>query len=126
MAEGMAARLFIGLYTDADVDQELARQLRRRGFDAMSAREVNNYLLTDNEQLEFAITQRRAILSHNTADWAPLYDEYWNAGKAHYGIVVSEQLPLRALLRRVLKLLDTVTADEMINNIKNLGEFAER
>ncbi len=62
MAEGMAARLFIGLYTDADVDQELARQLRRRGFDAMSAREVNNYLSTDNEQLEFAITQRWAIL----------------------------------------------------------------
>jgi len=27
-------------------------------------------------------------------------------------------------MRRLLKLLNTVTADEMINNYKHLGEFA--
>jgi hypothetical protein len=119
-------RLFIAFYTDADVDQELARQLRRRGFDAISAREMNNYLLTDREQLEFAIGKHRTILSYNIEDWIPLYDEYWHAGKKHYGIIVSEQIPLGELMRRVLRLLDTITADEMINNIKNLGEFRER
>ena len=35
-------------------------------------------------------------------------------------------MPIGEMLRRTLKLLNTVTADEMMNNIKNLAEFAER
>ena len=57
---------------------------------------------------------------------ASLFDEYWWTGKEHLGIIVSEQLPIGELLRRVLRFLNTVTADEMRNNYKNLGEFAER
>jgi len=126
MSEDNQPRLFIALYTDADVSQELARQLRRRGFDAVSARDLGNYLLSDREQLEFAISKRRTVLTFDTEDWTPLYEEYWDARKTHYGIITSSQIPIGEVLRRVLKLLDTVTADEMRNNIKNLGEFAER
>jgi len=54
-----------------------------------------------------------------------MFDEWWNAGQSHHGIIVSEQLPVGEMLRRTLKLLNTVTADEMMNNIKNLAEFAE-
>jgi hypothetical protein len=41
-------------------------------------------------------------------------------------IVVSQQIPLGELQRRVMRLFDTVTADEMKNNLRNLAEFAER
>ncbi|MEW5717662.1 MAG: DUF5615 family PIN-like protein [Chloroflexota bacterium] len=119
-------RLFIALYLDADVDKRLAEELRKRGVDAVSAREIGRDLVSDEDQLEYAISQQRAVLTHNSRHWEPLFEEYWNAGKEQFGIIVSEQIPIGETLRRVLKLLDTVTADEMKNNFKNLGEFAER
>jgi predicted nuclease of predicted toxin-antitoxin system len=122
----MAERLFVALYTDADVTPKLTRLLRERNFDAVSAHEVGNAELADSEQLAYAVSQGRAILTYNAKDYAPLFDEYWWAGREHYGIIVSEQLPIGELLRRVLRFLDTVTAEEMRNNYKNLAEFAER
>jgi hypothetical protein len=76
--------------------------------------------------LEYAISDGRAILTFNKRHFEPLYEEYWNAGKKHFGIIVSEHIALGELLRRTLKLLDNVSADEMENNFKDLGEFAER
>jgi hypothetical protein len=46
------ARLFVALYTDADVHGGLASQVRRRGFDAISAYEAGNASLDDPDQLQ--------------------------------------------------------------------------
>ncbi len=119
-------RLYIALYTDADVGLELAKQLRERGYDAVSALELGRYRPSDEEQWDYAISERRAILTFNIKHFKPLFEAYWNVGKAHYGVIVSEQIPFGELLRRVLNLLNAVAADEMKNNIKYLGEFAER
>jgi predicted nuclease of predicted toxin-antitoxin system len=118
--------LFIAIYTDADVSLELADQLRARGYDAVSALEVGNYRLLDHEQLDYAISQRRAILTFNTKHFKPLFESFWHQNKDHYGIILSDQIELGELLRRTLKLLNAISADEMKNNIKYLGEFAER
>jgi predicted nuclease of predicted toxin-antitoxin system len=122
----MAEQLFVGLYTDADVTPKLARLLREREFDAVSAQELGNAELEDSEHLAYAASRGRTILTYNSKDYAPLFDQYWWTGREHYGIIVSEQLPIGELLRRVLRFLNTVTADEMRNNYKNLGEFVER
>jgi hypothetical protein len=119
-------RLYIALFTDADVGLDLAKQLRQRGYNAISALELGRYQLPDHAQLEYAISDGRAILTFNKRHFEPLYEEYWNAGKKHFGIIVSEHIALGELLRRTLKLLDNVSADEMENNFKDLGEFAER
>ncbi len=123
MADVKAA-LFIKLYTDADVHGKLANLIRQEGFDAVSAYEAGNERLDDSEQLAYALSQRRAILTCNISHFASLFDEYWQEGREHYGIIVSEQLPIGEMLRRVLNLLNSVTADEMRNNWKNLAEFA--
>jgi len=120
------ARLFLALYIDADITYKLARALRERGFDAISAYEAGNADISDEEHLEFAAANQRAILTCNAKDFAPLFDKWWEAGRDHYGIIVSEQLEFGEMLRRVLKLLDSLTADEMRNNYKNLAEFARR
>ena len=57
-------RLFIALYTDADVDQALARELRARGFDAVSPRDVANHALSDQAQLDYAIAQSSNCRRH--------------------------------------------------------------
>lgn len=116
--------LFVSLYLDADVDRKLAEQLRARGFEVVSAREVGNDELSDEAQLAYAAAQKRVLLTHNAKHLVPLFEEWWFANKRHYGIIVSEQLPIGELLRRTLRFLNSVTADEMVNNV-NLAEFAE-
>ncbi len=124
MAE-QGTRLFIALYTDADVHGGLAAQIRRRGFDAISAYEADNASLDDPDQLEYAASQRRTILTCNAKDFVPLLEEWWQAGRKHYGVIASAQVPIGEMLRRVLRMLNTVSADDMEDGFRNLAEFAD-
>ena len=74
-----------------------------------------------------AETARREIgVTHNSKHFEPLYQKWWEAGKHHSGIIISKKIGLGELLRRVLRLLNRITADEMEDNFVNLSEFAER
>ncbi len=119
-------RLFIRLYLDADVDVKLAAYLRNAGYDCVSAREVGNEALDDEPQLAFATREGRVLLTHNIQDFVSIFERWWHAGRNHSGVVVSQQIPLGELQRRVMRLLDAVAADEMQNNLRNLAEFAAR
>ncbi len=116
----------VGVYLNADVNPALARQARRRGFDVVSAYEVGNGHLLDADQLAHAAGQGKVILTHNARDFAPLFDEWWEASRPHAGILVSEQLPVGVLLQRLIRMLDTMLADELASTYRNLAEFAER
>jgi len=118
--------LFVDLYLDADVDRDLANALRAEGFDVVSAWDLGRERWSDPEQLDYAISTKRAILTHNTRHYIPLAQQYWQAGREHYGIIVSEQLPPGELLRRLLRLLDRITRDEMVNTVRFLSDFADR
>ena len=126
MADESEKRLFVAIYTDADVHGKLASHIRLRGFDALSAYEAGNAALDDPDQLAFATSQGRAILTCNAKDFAPLMEEWWDQGRKHYGVIVSEQLVLGEMLRRVLRLLDSVSAEELENSFRDLGEFTSR
>jgi len=118
--------LSIRLYLDRDVTKKLAKDLRNRGFDTLSTQEAKMDRASDREQLEFAAGQQRAILTYNISDYAALHREWKGAGKKHGGIIISEQFPDKRygeLLRRTLKLLDTLTADELRGTLRNLAEF---
>ena len=117
--------LFIKLYTDADVHGDLAAQIRAKGFEAHSAHEEKQSALKDEPQLEYAAEHGWAILTHNIKHFEPLFYKWRAEGKDHAGIITSERLNLGELLRRILRMLNRVAADEMRDNLKNLGEFAE-
>ncbi len=114
----------VKLYVDADITPKLARALRTRGYDVVSAHEVGNAEATDREHIDFAAAQGRTLLTCNAQDFTPIFEDYWFAGKDHCGIVVSGQLELGEMLRRALVFLHSVTVAEMHNNWKNLAEFA--
>ena len=57
------------LYVDADITPKLARALRQRGYDVLSAHEAGNAEAPDSEQMEFAVAQERALLTCNAADF---------------------------------------------------------
>ena len=112
------------LYVDADITPKLARTLRQRGYDALSAHEAGNADAPDSEQMAFAAAQGRALLTCNTGDFTIIFEDYWYTDREHFGVIVSEQLELGEMIRRVARLLDTIGTDDMRNNWKNLAEFA--
>jgi hypothetical protein len=66
--------LGIRLYTDEDVDPDLADQLNRQGYDALSCHRAGNQNrgLDVEWQLSFAASDGRAILVYNVADFVAL------------------------------------------------------
>jgi hypothetical protein len=74
------------------VDAELTGQIRARGYDAISTYEAGNAGLSDRKQFEFAIRQERAILTHNSKHFDPLFEEYAARHIDHFGLITSEQI----------------------------------
>ena len=109
--------LFGRLYLDEDVHKGVAAALRVRHFDAISAHETGAWGLTDEEQLAVAAGQGRALLTFNTADFARLHRAWLAAGREHWGIILCEQLTVGEVTRRVLALLNRVTAHELHNQL---------
>lgn len=118
-------RLYIALYADEDFRQAVIQQLLQRGYDVeyALAKNINHADWDDEQHLEYATGQKRTLISHNAKHFAPLHEKWWAVGRSHAGIIVTPQWETGVLVRRLLKLLDTVTADEMVNNYKHLGEF---
>lgn len=79
----------IKLYLDEDLSDKVAVVLRNQGFDVVSAHEVNMRGTQDEEQLRYAISHNRAILSRNVRDFVPLAIYYAEKMIPHLGIIVT-------------------------------------
>lgn len=115
--------LFIRLYLDEDVHKRVASALRLRHFDVVSAHEIGRRAISDEDQLEYAAQEGRALFTYNAADYLRLHLDWLQRGKEHHGIVVSDQIAIGETVRRLLNLLNRVTADEMRNEIRWLQAF---
>jgi hypothetical protein len=115
--------LFIRLYLDEDVHRRVAAALRLRQFDVVSAHEVGRWGLSDEEQLTLAAAEGRALFTFNPPDYLRFHQDWLQLGKEHFGIIVSDQVPIGETVRRILNLLNRVTADEIRNQIYWLQSF---
>lgn len=106
----------IALLLDEDVRVKLGEILRQRGYDAVHVLEVYRGGKSDSEQLAYATSQQRAILTHNIRHFILLNRQYHDEGKEHFGILLSDQVPLRELLRRTLQFLSHHKSDDIKNN----------
>jgi len=84
--------------------------------------EADNRGLSDSDQLAFATSQRRALLTFNVKDFVSLAQRYSIIGKHHSGIIVSDHLSFRDLLRRILVLLNQ-TQDDITDQLLWLQDF---
>ncbi len=103
------AGLGIRIYTDEMISYALAVELRKRGYDALSCYEAgrSNQRISDPDQLAFAASEGRAILTENVRDYAPLDGRWKRRGGIHAGIMLyGDDPPLGELLRRVIAHLD--------------------
>lgn len=113
----------VKLYLDEHIWRELTQRLRDQGYDALHVYDVERGSQSDEAQLEFAAQEGRAILTYNIKDFSPLARLWYEAGRDHAGIVLSVELDHGELLRQVLKLLATITAEDMANTVRYLQEF---
>jgi predicted nuclease of predicted toxin-antitoxin system len=120
-------RLFISLYTDEDISSELAPAIRDRGLDAQSAAEAGLLDADDPVHLEYTTARGLTILTCNARDFLDLAKQYAIEGRTHAGIIISsEQYSRRRfgeLLRLVLRLMNSISADEMQNRVVYLQDF---
>lgn len=118
--------LFIQIYTDEHVSPLIAQALRRRGFVAQSAIEIGMIERSDEEHLAYAADHAMAILTFDHVDFVQLARQWAAAHRQHAGIIISPQFggqQLSQLLQPLSRLLDTLTADELRNQVVYLQQF---
>ncbi len=116
----------VRLYLDEDIDLLIARHLRARGYDVVSALEVGMIAVDDAEHLAHAAREGRALLTFNVRHFRALYDWWWDEGRPHAGIIVSRQYRRREigeLLRLVEHVLQLATDKDLTNRLRYLSEF---
>jgi hypothetical protein len=110
-------QIFIELYVDEDVSVLVAELLRARGFVVTTTLEAGKLGCTDREQLEYAINNQLALLTHNRADFERLAQEYFSSEIMHYGIIIAVRRRAGEIARRLLPILNSRTQDETQNQL---------
>jgi hypothetical protein len=114
----------IRLYLDEDAQRtSLLRALRARQIDVLTANEAKQVGLSDADQLAFAVAQNRTVFTFNRGDFVQLHTEYLHQSLTHSGIIVSDQLEIGVVIRRLLKLLDGRSATDMQNWLEFLSNW---
>ncbi|ODS30439.1 MAG: hypothetical protein SCARUB_04458 [Candidatus Scalindua rubra] len=113
----------IKLYLDEDIDPLLAKVLRERGHDVLTVHEAGKRTLNDRKQLEFAISQGRTFFTHNIKHFVRFSQEYSKSSKNHFGIIVSDHLPFKELLKRTLRMLERHSKEDISNRFFWLQDY---
>lgn len=100
------------LLLDEHISPEVARQLRKRGHDAVAAREiVDAGGVSDRDLLALTTIQRRTIVTENVADFVELHRSAVITSASHFGIVFTSpsQFPrTRRAIGRMVRALDAL------------------
>lgn len=118
--------LYVALYIDEDITNQLAALISQRGFQVVSAVDIGMIERSDEEHLTYAAERNMTLFTYNERDFVELARRWMTEGRPHAGILISDQFSLRQmgeLLRRILNFLDRVTADEMVNVVRYLSDF---
>ena len=114
----------IRLYLDEDAMQSrLIRALSARQVDVVTAFEAGLIGFPDEDHLVYALAQSRVLFSFNRGDFARLHKLYLKNDRHHAGIIVSDQLQVGMIVRRLLKLLNTRSGTEMQDWLEYLSNW---
>ncbi|MCE2668332.1 MAG: DUF5615 family PIN-like protein [Microcystis sp. 49638_E5] len=102
---------------DEDVSALVATLLRSRGLDVTTVPEQSTLGKTDSEQLEFAASLGRCLVTHNRVDFERLHLQFIEEGREHCGIIVVPQKTAYEVVQRVGVLVNTLTVDSINNQL---------
>jgi hypothetical protein len=116
----------IRLYLEEDsMSRALVRGLRARGVDVITALEEGMVERQDEEHLQFAGKMGRVLYSFNVADFYHLHSRYVSEDKEHAVLILTrqQQFTIGEQLRRLLRLIAKIPAEEMKNRVEFLGAW---
>lgn len=113
----------VSLYLDEMIPAVLAVVLRQYGYDVLTAKEADMLAKSDEEQLAFAASNRKAIITFNIKDFVLLHQSWFSEGKKHFGIIVSPEIRISKLIHLCLRLLGRTESKDLINQLRFLQEF---
>lgn len=114
----------IRLYLDEDtLSRALISALTARNVDILSAHVAGLISVPDEEHLRFAASVGRALFTFNIRDYGRLHTEWLSIDRHHAGIIVSDQVQVGQLIRRLLRLLDGLSAIDMRDRLEFLGKW---
>jgi hypothetical protein len=85
--------------------------------------EISRRGLTDEDQLTFAVAEKRVLVTHNRNDFLVLAHEWWDANRHHMGIVYARHAPPGELLGRVLALVEAMPSGNLRDAVVPLEAF---
>lgn len=112
------------LYLDEDTQSDaLIAALRSRGINLLTTSEAGMTKRADDDQLRFAASVKRVIITSNIADFARLHAQWLKAGLGHNGIILIHQQKWGPgeLARRIIRLLADPPGKDMRNRIEFLS-----
>jgi len=104
----------------------LAVDLRGRGYDVLTTEEAGRDTAADEEQTRLCHGRKPGHRHLQHPRFRSLHETWQAAQRTHAGIIVSQQLGSRQyglLLQRMLRLLNQLTAEEMLGNFVHLEQF---
>ena len=116
----------IRLYIDEDSQSHaFVRALRSRNVDATTALESGMIERDDEAHLSFAASQGRVLYSFNVGDFYRLHTLLLTEGRSHAGIILAQnnRYSVGDQARRVLKLIASRSAEEMIDRVEFLSSW---
>jgi hypothetical protein len=116
----------VRLYIDEDaMDGDLVRGLRSRGIDLVTANEVSMIRQEDETHLREATSHGRVLYSFNIRDFHEIHTNWAALGQEHAGIVLAQQKRYSTgeQIRKLLRLIGTLAAEEMRNREEFLGQW---
>ena len=111
----------VRIYTDESVNVAITEGLKRRGVEAWSAKDAGKLGLTDEEQLQYATSEKASIFSHDD-DFLKVAVRWIKEGKMHYGVIYAHRLDysIGECMRKLKLVADILTQEDMINHIEFL------
>lgn len=84
----------------------------------LSSRDAGTLGKTDDEQMLYAVSLRRAIVTHNRVDFEIQHGKFLKQGLKHYGLIIAKRRRDAEVVAKLLALLDAVTGEEMENQLR--------
>jgi hypothetical protein len=112
----------IRFQADADFNQHIVRAVRRRALaiDFQTAHEARLHGVDDVGVLAQAAVEGRLVVSHDYHTMPQHFAAFVTTGKSAAVLLVSQALPLRAVVDDLLLIWEASEAEEWINRLDTL------
>jgi hypothetical protein len=118
----MSIRLF---FDEDSKNGAVVRALRVRQRDVLTSGEAGQDGRNDMEQLRYATSLGRVLVSSNIGDFQRLHTEYLQANDEHAGIILIHQkrFSIGEQARRLMSIMNFVTDQQMRNRMEFLSNW---